>query len=215
MAAGVDGPAAATNNAIALFDGITGKLIKDSGVLVSSLAPLASPAFTGNPTAPNQALGDNDTSIANTAFVQAAIADLSTDTASFSAHNNGVGVSIPSAVWTKVTFSTESFDVGSLFASSTWTPPAGRLVMIVGSVAFSTVLNQLMSVSVYKNGVIYKQGVMFPAGGANVGQVTVTCIDIPNGTDTYELYAYQGTGVAQNTGGAASATYFQGTTIQT
>lgn len=33
-------------------------------------ADLASPALTGNPTAPNQTTGDSDTSIANTAFVQ-------------------------------------------------------------------------------------------------------------------------------------------------
>ena len=39
-------------------------------------APLASPAFTGNPTAPTPTLGDNDTSIATTAFVAAAIAAL-------------------------------------------------------------------------------------------------------------------------------------------
>lgn len=37
-------------------------------------APLASPAFTGNPTAPTPAPGDNDTSIATTAFVTAAVA---------------------------------------------------------------------------------------------------------------------------------------------
>jgi len=36
------------------------------------LAPLASPTFTGNPTAPTAAAGDNDTSIATTAFVQTA-----------------------------------------------------------------------------------------------------------------------------------------------
>lgn len=36
-------------------------------------APLNSPAFTGNPTAPTPAVGDNDTSIATTAFVRAAI----------------------------------------------------------------------------------------------------------------------------------------------
>jgi hypothetical protein len=36
-------------------------------------APLASPAFTGNPTAPTPAQNDNDTSIATTAFVQTAI----------------------------------------------------------------------------------------------------------------------------------------------
>lgn len=37
-------------------------------------APLASPAFTGTPTAPTPATSDNDTSIATTAFVQAVVA---------------------------------------------------------------------------------------------------------------------------------------------
>ena len=36
-------------------------------------APLASPAFTGNPTAPTPTAGDNDTSVATTAFVTSAI----------------------------------------------------------------------------------------------------------------------------------------------
>ncbi len=36
-------------------------------------APLDSPAFTGNPTAPTAAADDNDTTIANTAFVRAAM----------------------------------------------------------------------------------------------------------------------------------------------
>jgi hypothetical protein len=38
-------------------------------------APLASPTFTGNPAAPTPALGDNDTSIATTAFVQGELTD--------------------------------------------------------------------------------------------------------------------------------------------
>lgn len=42
--------------------------------LLGLKAPLTSPAFTGNPTAPTAAPGDNDTTIANTAFVQAAVA---------------------------------------------------------------------------------------------------------------------------------------------
>jgi hypothetical protein len=37
-------------------------------------APLASPTFTGTPAAPTPSVGDNDTSIATTAFVQAEIA---------------------------------------------------------------------------------------------------------------------------------------------
>lgn len=39
-------------------------------------APLDSPAFSNNPTAPTQAAGNNSTRLANTAFVQAAIAAL-------------------------------------------------------------------------------------------------------------------------------------------
>lgn len=41
---------------------------------VSGAAPLASPTFTGTPTAPTPTAGDNDTSIATTAFVTAAVA---------------------------------------------------------------------------------------------------------------------------------------------
>lgn len=40
--------------------------------LDSEKAPLASPTFTGNPTAPTASTGDNDTSLATTAFVQTA-----------------------------------------------------------------------------------------------------------------------------------------------
>jgi hypothetical protein len=41
---------------------------------LAAKAPLASPALTGNPTAPTATAGDNDTSIATTAFVQTAVA---------------------------------------------------------------------------------------------------------------------------------------------
>ncbi|WP_371370004.1 phage tail protein [Pseudomonas sp. QL9] len=40
--------------------------------ITTGLAPLASPVFTGNPAAPTPAQFDNDTSVATTAFVQAA-----------------------------------------------------------------------------------------------------------------------------------------------
>ena len=42
-----------------------------SGIATASKADLASPAFTGNPTAPTPLTADNDTSIATTAFVKA------------------------------------------------------------------------------------------------------------------------------------------------
>ena len=40
---------------------------------IATKADLASPAFTGSPTAPTPTAGDNDTSVATTAFVQAAV----------------------------------------------------------------------------------------------------------------------------------------------
>jgi hypothetical protein len=39
---------------------------------VPGVAPIASPTFTGDPKAPTPTAGDNDTSVATTAFVQAA-----------------------------------------------------------------------------------------------------------------------------------------------
>jgi len=51
--------------------------VKATGTTISydntTYAPLASPAFTGDPTAPTPSAGDNDTSIATTAFVNTAI----------------------------------------------------------------------------------------------------------------------------------------------
>ena len=45
----------------------------DNGTAFRSLAPLDSPAFTGNPTVPTQSGGDNSTKIASTAYVDAAV----------------------------------------------------------------------------------------------------------------------------------------------
>ncbi|WP_348643822.1 terminase family protein [Mesorhizobium sp. WSM4306] len=74
----IAGPASAIADNIATFNGTTGKLAKDSGVAVSSLAPKASPTFTGTPAAPTAAPGTNTTQLATTGFVAAAVAALST-----------------------------------------------------------------------------------------------------------------------------------------
>jgi hypothetical protein len=52
----------------------------DSGTLLSSLAPLASPALTGNPTAPTQTAGNSSTRLANTLFVATSFAPLASPT---------------------------------------------------------------------------------------------------------------------------------------
>jgi hypothetical protein len=45
----------------------------DNGTVFRVLAPLDSPAFTGNPTAPTQTAGNNSTRLATTAYVDAAV----------------------------------------------------------------------------------------------------------------------------------------------
>ncbi|CAN7244213.1 hypothetical protein LJR045_000999 [Microbacterium sp. LjRoot45] len=62
----------------AAWGSITGPMSSqtDLAAALAALAPKASPALTGNPTAPTPSPGDNDTSIATTAFVATAIAAL-------------------------------------------------------------------------------------------------------------------------------------------
>lgn len=83
-----------TDGHAVLWDATTGKLLKSAGFAPATaaqgakadtavqpdaltvFAPLASPALTGNPTAPTQTAGNNSTRLATTAFVAAAIAAL-------------------------------------------------------------------------------------------------------------------------------------------
>src|SRR5262249_41681527 len=69
---------ATVNANVGTFQGIT---VNGKGLVTAAVnqnyAPLASPVFTGDPQAPTPTAGDNDTSIATTAFVTAAIASVS------------------------------------------------------------------------------------------------------------------------------------------
>jgi len=65
----VVGPASSTADHVVTFDGVTGKLIKDSGAVLSSYATLANPTLTGVPAAPTAAADTDTTQIATTAFV--------------------------------------------------------------------------------------------------------------------------------------------------
>ena len=66
---------------------------------LSLLAPLASPAFTGSPTAPTQTASDNSTKIATTAYVTGAIARITG--IRFDADTTGLGYTSLSDLQTK------------------------------------------------------------------------------------------------------------------
>ena len=83
-------------------------------IIGTDVAPVASPAFTGNPTAPTPSPGDNDTSIATTAFVQAVAQTLFPVGAIYSA--------------------TVSTNPGTLLGFGTWTAfGAGRVMIGAGT----------------------------------------------------------------------------------
>jgi hypothetical protein len=58
-----------------------GQEIKDLWTALAGKAPIASPAFTGTPTAPTASSGSNSTQVATTAFVSTAVAGVAPDPA--------------------------------------------------------------------------------------------------------------------------------------
>lgn len=62
--------------AVALLSSIAQSDVTGLVSALAAKAPLASPALTGNPTAPNQSASDSSTKIANTAYVDAAVSVL-------------------------------------------------------------------------------------------------------------------------------------------
>jgi microcystin-dependent protein len=87
----VDAAITAIPAPVASFNTRTGAVVLlASDVSAVGGAMLSSPAFTGNPTAPTAAPGDNDTSIATTAFVQAALTAVGTGVTSFNTRSGAV-----------------------------------------------------------------------------------------------------------------------------
>jgi hypothetical protein len=172
-------------------------------------APLAAPVFTGDARAVTPATADNDTSIATTAHVHAAIAAdsaaLSTFRAGLSADQTGIAASS----FVKVTFNTTSINIGSNFATANnrWTPPAGRVLLgvtLYGGVGASSNLNAL----IYKNGAILAYAVA-NSGAATITNASAQVVDVASGTDFYEGYILHNGG-SPATVYAGNQTFFYG-----
>ena len=142
----------------------------------------------------------------------AAATNLGATTSSFSAHKGGTDQTISTTNPTKVTFTTEIFDVGSNFTSSTWTPPAGTVLISV-AVAFENSSSQTKHVIIYKNGVQYKRVLEREDGASGTLGVPLTIIDQANGTDTYEVYSELPGDSSYSISGYSYNTFFMGTMI--
>jgi hypothetical protein len=128
----------------------------------AAYAPIASPTFTGDPKAPTPAPGDNDTSVATTAFVGAAITAAPNKTITLSGDVSGSGTAaIPTVLatvnanvgtWNNVTLNakglaTAGSNVGYLTSSGVSGMTAGQLAVaatattITSSIPYGTTGN--------------------------------------------------------------------------
>lgn len=124
----------------------------------------------------------------------------------FHAHRNNVTQAVLTTTWTKVLLTTEEFDVGGYFDTSTsrYTPPAGYY-RFSGQVGISTNTVRL-TMTLYKNGVEYKR--LWDTGG-NANSFTMaagSAVVAANGTDYFELYVW--TNSASTVDGAPLYTWF-------
>ncbi len=137
--------------------------------------------------------------------------------AGFSATKNNVAQGgITTNTYTKITFTTEVYDVGGYYddTNSRWTPPAGLVQMKAALYFNGGVLDQsFFAVAIYKNGGAFKQ-ILTPSPSAIEFAVQVSCEDNANGTDYYEVYG-MGDGVGnKQVSGSVSLSFFQGSTLR-
>jgi hypothetical protein len=117
-----------------------------------------------------------------------------------------------------ITFGTVAVNTGSNFnaGTSAWTPPAGT-VIIYAQLTLGASIASDCRMQIYKNGALLKS--MFQHFVANTtdsfDSINITLIDIPNGSDYYQIYFRQTSGSPGSVSGsgAGGRTYFIGSMI--
>jgi hypothetical protein len=131
---------------------------------------------------------------------------------SFRATKGGTNQTITAAVTTKITFTTEDFDVGSYYdnTNSKWTPPAGTCCIFATVQNASTATSgDTLVVTIYKNGVAFRNWSISQAGNNSNG-IQAQLIDQCSGTDFYEVYMTIGGTGSKTVSGGIAASAFEG-----
>jgi hypothetical protein len=135
----------------------------------------------------------------------------------FAANKNGVDqTGIPTATNTKITFTTEEYDLRTDYqaANSKWVPRAGRYLLGVSLYWTAGIVDtQLIYPILYKNGAAFYQHLL-RASGTSAQSVSVVWLIEANGTDEFEIYGFAGGAGDKTISGAIILTRFWGTQIQ-
>jgi hypothetical protein len=104
----------------------------------------------------------------------------------------------------KVNLSGESFDTGSYFSSSRFTPLVAGFYLIQGAVDFEANVTSMFAA-------IYFNGSIRSLGSSGIRSSQVSDLIYMNGTTDYvELYAYQTSGISKNLTSSSIGTYLCG-----
>ncbi len=126
----------------------------------------------------------------------------------FIAHRNSIDqTGIADVTYTQITGLVEQADVGNLFASTAWVPPAGKVRVGVLARGTGTISNTTgnCGCAVFKNGASF--GADFAIANTNdTLQMCAVVDDIANGTDSYTARIY--IDVTSGTGTVSGASYY-------
>lgn len=115
----------------------------------------------------------------------------------FSAYGT-VDVSVPTATFTKITYSTEEYDTNNNFASSRFTPTVAGYYMVHAFFEYNGYAsNGLWSLYIWKNGSSWRRFQTGPAVSGNWKAEGTDIMYLNGSTDYIEIYAYQGVGSTQ------------------
>jgi hypothetical protein len=133
----------------------------------------------------------------------------------FSVHKNSTDQTVSDGIYTKVTWSTESYDTNSNFASDKFTPSVKGKYLLHASVMVKFMGDgDLVYVAIYKNGSVLKEKEISTGTTNMLATASITISDDANGSsDYYEVYVRQDYGTDRDVSGASARTFFQGQLI--
>lgn len=130
----------------------------------------------------------------------------------FKANKNGTDQTGISNVGVDASFGTEVFDIGSFFASNTWTPPAGYVWLHVYITWDSTnaVDNEALNVTILKDGASFAVGGIRRGGTVGSSYVQVEALDLANGSNAYKVQLSKGGAGNGTVSGNVALSWFEG-----